>query len=41
MGDRRTDPLRIHFDRQIQLEFRGSTVTSDAGCSPTGNSATP
>src|SRR5205085_2280801 len=31
MGDRRTDPLRVEFDRQIKLEFHGSTVTSDAG----------
>ena len=31
MGDRRNDPLRADFDRQIMLEFHGSTVTSDAG----------
>ena len=31
MGDRRNDPLRVAFDRQIKLEFHGSTVTSDAG----------
>ena len=31
MGDRRDDPLRVDFDRQIKLEFHGSTVTSDAG----------
>ncbi len=31
MGDSRTDPLRVDFDRQIKLEFHGSTVTSDAG----------
>jgi hypothetical protein len=31
MGDRRNDPLRADFDRQIKLEFHGSTVTSDAG----------
>src|SRR6516165_2388989 len=31
MGDRRNDPLRADFDRQIKLEFHGSTVTCDAG----------
>ena len=31
MGDSRTDPLRVEFDRQIKLEFHGSTVSSDAG----------
>jgi Transposase DDE domain group 1 len=31
MGDSHKDPLRVDFDRQIQLEFHGSTVTSDAG----------
>jgi hypothetical protein len=31
MGDRKNDPLRVDFDRQIKLEFHGSTVTSDAG----------
>ena len=31
MGDRHNDPLRVDFDREIKLEFHGSTVTSDAG----------
>ncbi len=31
MGDSQHDPLRVDFDRQIKLEFHGSTVTSDAG----------
>src|SRR5262245_3079196 len=31
MGDSHNDPLRVDFDRQIKLEFHGSTVTSDAG----------
>jgi Transposase DDE domain group 1 len=31
MGDSQNDPLRVDFDRQIKLEFLGSTVTSDAG----------
>jgi hypothetical protein len=31
VGDSPNDPLRVDFDRQIKLEFHGSTVTSDAG----------
>src|SRR6516162_4919443 len=31
MGDSQNDTLRVNFDRQIKLEFHGSTVTSDAG----------
>jgi hypothetical protein len=31
MGDSQNDPLRVNFDRQIKLEFHGSTVSSDAG----------
>jgi hypothetical protein len=31
MGDSHNDALRVDFDRQIKLEFHGSTVTSDAG----------
>ena len=31
MGDSQNDPLHLNFDRQIKLEFHGSTVTSDAG----------
>src|SRR5713226_230294 len=31
MGDRHHHPLRVDFDRQIKLEFYGSTVTCDAG----------
>jgi hypothetical protein len=31
MGESKNDPLRLDFDRQLKLEFHGSTVTSDAG----------
>src|SRR5262245_28257254 len=31
MGDRPNDTLLVDFDRQIKLEFHGSTVISDAG----------
>src|SRR5215831_14867323 len=31
MGESKNDPLRLAFDRQLKLEFHGSTVTSDAG----------
>src|SRR5947209_3696932 len=31
MGDSHNDTVRVDFDRQINPEFHGSTVTSDAG----------
>src|SRR5262249_44287991 len=30
MGDSQNDTVRVDCDRQIKLEFHGSTVTSDA-----------
>ena len=31
MGERKTDALRVNFDRKLKLEFHGVKVTSDAG----------
>ena len=31
MGEAAKSPLRVHFDRRLKLEFRGTTITSDAG----------
>ena len=31
MGERRKDALRVDFDRSVNLEFHGSTLSSDAG----------
>ncbi len=31
MGEAAKSPLRVHFDRRLKLEFRGITITSDAG----------
>ena len=31
MGEAEKSPLRVHFDRRLKLEFRGATITSDAG----------
>ncbi len=31
MGDGEKGPLRLNFNPKIQLEFRGATITSDAG----------
>ncbi len=31
MGDGEKAPLRLQFNPKIRLEFRGATITSDAG----------
>jgi hypothetical protein len=31
MGDAKSDPVRLSFNPQLRVEFRGATVTSDAG----------
>ena len=31
MGDAESGPVRISFNSQLRVEFRGATVTSDAG----------
>ena len=31
MGDAKSGPFRLSFNPQFRVEFRGSTVTSDAG----------
>ncbi len=31
MGESSDTPLKLRFDRRVHLEFRGATITSDAG----------
>ena len=31
MGDDKKTPLKLNFDSKVRLEFRGATITSDAG----------
>ena len=31
MGDATSDPIRLSFNPQLRVEFRGATVTSDVG----------
>jgi hypothetical protein len=30
MGESHHHPFRVHFDRQIKLEFHGATITGEA-----------
>jgi len=34
MGDATSDPVQLSFNPQLRVEFRGATVTSDAGLLP-------
>ena len=31
MGEENKQPLKLHFDTRLRLEFRGATISSDAG----------
>ena len=31
MGDDEKTPLKLDFDSKVRVEFRGATITSDAG----------
>ena len=31
MGEARKEAFRVHFDRQVKLEFHGAKLTSDGG----------
>lgn len=31
MGDGENAPLKLNFDHKARMEFRGATITSDAG----------
>jgi hypothetical protein len=32
MGDAKLNPIRLSFNLQLRVEFRGATVTSELGC---------
>jgi len=32
VGDAASDPIRLMFNPQLRVEFRGATVASDADC---------
>ncbi len=40
MGEAKLDPLRVDFDRRLNLEFHGGDIFSDGGLFPYRSSVT-